>query len=117
MGYDCWSLATGRPQGMARATCWPPVVKTECTPQEPGPAPTARWDWDPLIFQEQVPAIAGVPGGVPATASAVRLVARSAGVRELWLDRATTQFRFLRPSSFNTALHLVLRPHFLMHFV
>jgi hypothetical protein len=35
----------------------------------------------------------------------------------LWLDRATIQFRFLRPSSFNTALQLVLRPHFLVHFV
>jgi hypothetical protein len=35
----------------------------------------------------------------------------------IWLDRATIQFRFLRPSSFNTALQLVLRPHFLVHFV
>jgi hypothetical protein len=35
----------------------------------------------------------------------------------LWLDWATIQFRFLRPSSFNTALQLVLRPHFLVHFV
>jgi hypothetical protein len=31
----------------------------------------------------------------------------------LWLDRATTQFRFFGPSSFNTALQVVLRPHFL----
>jgi hypothetical protein len=36
---------------------------------------------------------------------------------EVWLDRATIQFRVLRPSSFNTALQLVLRPHFLVHFV
>jgi hypothetical protein len=35
----------------------------------------------------------------------------------LWLDWATIQFRFLRPSSFKTALQLVLRPHFLVHFV
>jgi hypothetical protein len=35
----------------------------------------------------------------------------------VWLDRATIQFRFFRPSSFNTALQLVLRPHFLVHFV
>jgi hypothetical protein len=35
----------------------------------------------------------------------------------VWLDRARIQFRFLRPSSFNTALQLVLRPHFLVHFV
>jgi hypothetical protein len=35
----------------------------------------------------------------------------------LWLDWATIQFRFLRPSSFNTALQLVLRPPFLVHFV
>jgi hypothetical protein len=37
--------------------------------------------------------------------------------RRLWLDRATIQFRFYQPSSFNTALQLVLRPHFLVHFV
>jgi hypothetical protein len=36
---------------------------------------------------------------------------------EVWLDRATIQFRFIGPSSFNTALQLVLRPHFLVHFV
>jgi hypothetical protein len=36
---------------------------------------------------------------------------------ELWLDWATIQFRFFGPSSFNTALQLVLRPHFLVHFV
>jgi hypothetical protein len=35
----------------------------------------------------------------------------------LWLDRATIRFRFFGPSSFNTALQLVLRPHFLVHFV
>jgi hypothetical protein len=35
----------------------------------------------------------------------------------LWLDRATIQFRFIGPSYFNTALQLVLRPHFLVHFV
>jgi hypothetical protein len=35
----------------------------------------------------------------------------------VWLDRATIQFRFFGPSSFNTALQLVLRPHFLVHFV
>jgi hypothetical protein len=36
----------------------------------------------------------------------------------IWLDRATIQFRFFQPSSFNTALlQLVLRPHFLVHFV
>jgi hypothetical protein len=33
------------------------------------------------------------------------------------LDRATTWFRVFGPSSFNTALQLVLRPHFLVHFV
>jgi hypothetical protein len=33
------------------------------------------------------------------------------------LDGATIQFMFLRPCSFNTALRLVLRPHFLVHFV
>jgi hypothetical protein len=37
-------------------------------------------------------------------------------IRPIWLDRATIRFRFLRPSSFNTALQLVLRPHFLVHF-
>ena len=37
--------------------------------------------------------------------------------QKLWLDRATIQFRFFGPSSFNTALQLVLRPHFLVHFV
>jgi hypothetical protein len=36
---------------------------------------------------------------------------------KLWLDWATIQFRFIGPSSFNTALQLVLRPHFLVHFV
>jgi hypothetical protein len=36
---------------------------------------------------------------------------------QVWLDRATIQFRFFGPSSFNTALQLVLRPHFLVHFV
>jgi hypothetical protein len=35
----------------------------------------------------------------------------------LWLDWATIQFRVFGPSSFNTALQLVLRPHFLVHFV
>jgi hypothetical protein len=30
---------------------------------------------------------------------------------------ATIQFRFFGPSSFNTALQLVLRPHFLVHFL
>jgi hypothetical protein len=35
----------------------------------------------------------------------------------VWLDRARIQFRFFGPSSFNTALQLVLRPHFLVHFV
>jgi hypothetical protein len=35
----------------------------------------------------------------------------------IWLDRATIQFRFFGPSSFNTALQLVLRPHFLVNFV
>jgi hypothetical protein len=35
----------------------------------------------------------------------------------VWLDRASNRFRFLRPSSFNTALQLVLRPHFLVYFV
>jgi hypothetical protein len=35
----------------------------------------------------------------------------------LWLDWARSRFRFLRPSSFNTALQLVLRPHFLVNFV
>jgi hypothetical protein len=30
---------------------------------------------------------------------------------------ATIQFRFIGPSSFNTAIQLVLRPHFLVHFV
>jgi hypothetical protein len=35
----------------------------------------------------------------------------------IWLDRATIRFRFYQPSSFNTALRLVLRPHFLVHFV
>jgi hypothetical protein len=35
----------------------------------------------------------------------------------LWLDWARIRFRFLRPSSFNTALQLVLRPHFLVRFV
>jgi hypothetical protein len=35
----------------------------------------------------------------------------------IWLDRATIRFRFFGPSSFNTALQLVLRPHFLVHFV
>jgi hypothetical protein len=39
------------------------------------------------------------------------------GLFLIWLDGATIQFRFLRPSSFNTALQLVLRPHFLVHFV
>jgi hypothetical protein len=37
--------------------------------------------------------------------------------RLLWLDRARNRFRFYQPSSFNTALRLVLRPHFLVHFV
>jgi hypothetical protein len=35
----------------------------------------------------------------------------------IWLDRATIRFRVYQPSSFNTALRLVLRPHFLVHFV
>jgi hypothetical protein len=35
----------------------------------------------------------------------------------VWLDWATIRFRVFRPSSFNTALQLVLRPHFLVHFV
>jgi hypothetical protein len=35
----------------------------------------------------------------------------------VWLDWATIRFRYLRPSSFDTALQLVLRPHFLVHFV
>ena len=35
----------------------------------------------------------------------------------VWLDRATIRFRVFGPSSFNTALQLVLRPHFLVHFV
>jgi hypothetical protein len=35
----------------------------------------------------------------------------------VWLDWATIQFRVFGPSSFNTALQLVLRPHFLVHFV
>jgi hypothetical protein len=35
----------------------------------------------------------------------------------IWLDRATIRFRVFGPSSFNTALQLVLRPHFLVHFV
>jgi hypothetical protein len=35
----------------------------------------------------------------------------------LWLDWATIRFRVFGPSSFNTALQLVLRPHFLVHFV
>jgi hypothetical protein len=35
----------------------------------------------------------------------------------LWLDRAAIRFRVFGPSSFNTALQLVLRPHFLVHFV
>jgi hypothetical protein len=30
----------------------------------------------------------------------------------VWLDWATIRFRFFGPSSFNTALQLVLRPHF-----
>jgi hypothetical protein len=37
--------------------------------------------------------------------------------RTIWLDRATIRFRFFGPSSFNTASQLVLRPHFLVHFV
>jgi hypothetical protein len=37
--------------------------------------------------------------------------------QKLWLDRATIRFRFFGPSSFKTALQLVLRPHFLVHFV
>jgi hypothetical protein len=40
-----------------------------------------------------------------------------AEVSVLWLDRATIQFRFFEPSSVNTALQLVLRPQFLVHFV
>jgi hypothetical protein len=36
---------------------------------------------------------------------------------KVWLDRATIRFRFFGPSSFNTALQLVLRPHFLVNFV
>jgi hypothetical protein len=35
----------------------------------------------------------------------------------VWLDGATIQSRFFGPSSFNTALQLVLRPHFLVNFV
>jgi hypothetical protein len=35
----------------------------------------------------------------------------------VWLDWARSRFRFYQPSSFNTALQLVLRPHFLVHFV
>jgi hypothetical protein len=35
----------------------------------------------------------------------------------LWLDRARIRFRVFGPSSFNTALQLVLRPHFFVHFV
>jgi hypothetical protein len=42
---------------------------------------------------------------------------RSYAALAVWLDRATTQFRFFGPSSFNTALQLVLRPHFLVRFV
>jgi hypothetical protein len=33
-----------------------------------------------------------------------------------WLDLATIRFRVFGPSSFNTALQLVLRLHFLVHF-
>jgi hypothetical protein len=35
----------------------------------------------------------------------------------VWLDWATIRFRVFGPSSFNTALQLVMRPHFLVHFV
>jgi hypothetical protein len=45
------------------------------------------------------------------------LLAHGEGNGHIWLDRATIQFRFYQPSSFNTALQLVLRPHFLVHFV
>jgi hypothetical protein len=41
----------------------------------------------------------------------------NSGKPAIWLDRATIQFRFFGPGSFNTALQLVLRPHFLVHFV
>jgi hypothetical protein len=42
---------------------------------------------------------------------------RIRGKKVLWLDWAAIQFRVFRPSSFNTALQLVLRPYFLVHFV
>jgi hypothetical protein len=45
------------------------------------------------------------------------LLSHTAASGRVWLDRATIQFRFFGPSSFNTALQLVLRPHFLVHFV
>jgi hypothetical protein len=51
--------------------------------------------------------------------NSVRVAASSLliGQINVWLDWATTRFRFYQPSSFNTALQLVLRPHFLVHFV
>jgi hypothetical protein len=47
----------------------------------------------------------------------ISLRARCIMARTVWLDRATIQFRFFGPSSFNTALQLVLRPHFSVRFV
>jgi hypothetical protein len=50
-----------------------------------------------------------------ATATIANHVRESMGMIEL--DWATIRFRVFGPSSFNTALQLVLRPHFLVHFV
>jgi hypothetical protein len=54
---------------------------------------------------------------LPTSVSLVGGVEEQGGGFLLWLDWATIQFRFFGPSSFNTALQLVLRPHSLVHFV
>jgi hypothetical protein len=84
------------------------------------PVNDTEWDgaWE-FLEDTFLPALGLSIGGNNVTATRARLYATwlQTSWRTVWLDWARIQFRFLRPSSFNTALQLVLRPHFLVHFV
>jgi hypothetical protein len=72
--------------------------------------------WSPVVRQQQPRALLEDTGlqSRPTTDGFIEVATTDAHV---WLDGATIRFRFFGPSSFNTALQLVLRPHFLVHFV
>jgi hypothetical protein len=74
---------------------------------------TSEWE----VGESGPPGFADGMAGVDAEIKGVLIGVAKTGSWAVWLDRATIRFRFFGPSSFNTALQLVLRPHFLVQFV